>query len=275
MSEIENMVVRKPRVLRRVLVVVGVVVLALLVKFVLHLVLPRNFSGSGEVLPLTLPHGTFQTLYYNQSAEPKGVVIVGTGDGGWSYWEEKVSKHLSEKGYAVGSWDCRKFADSRSYDQAELAAGFREAVGAVRKRSGAKEDCPVWYFGWSTGAEQSVAAAAAEGNRPAGLTGLLLAAPGKVGRYGITESDLLGMEPSGPGAFPLEDLAPNLAGLKVVQFVAGLDPLDDTTWQGRLGNVPVKNFELPTSLHDMGGAGEEFLGKLDAAMAWTLGAPEK
>lgn len=260
--------------IRKILVILGVVALILLVKFTMHLVLPRNFRGTGEILPLTLPHGKFQTLYYNQSPSPKGVVIVGTGDGGWSYWEENVSRHLAGKGYAVGGWDCRKFADTRTYDQPELAAGFREAVKAVRQRSGAKDDCPVWYFGWSTGAEQSVAAAAVA-DRPAGLTGLLLAAPGKVGRYGITESDLLGMEPSGPGSFELASLAPKLAGLKVAQFVAGLDPLDDTTWQGGLGNIPVKNIDLPTSLHDMGGAGEEFLGKLDAAMAWTLASPEK
>ena len=178
--------------IRKILVILGVVALVLLVKFTMHLVLPRNFRGTGEILPLTLPHGKFQTLYYNQSPSPKGVVIVGTGDGGWSYWEENVSRHLAGKGYAVGGWDCRKFADTRTYDQPELAAGFREAVKAVRQRSGAKDDCPVWYFGWSTGAEQSVAAAAVA-DRPAGLTGLLLAAPGKVGRYGITESDLLGM----------------------------------------------------------------------------------
>lgn len=274
MSKTENPARRKSGRLRRFLIVLGIVVVALLVKFTMHLVLPRNFRGTGEILPLTLPHGKFQTLYYNRGATPKGVVIVGTGDGGWSYWEEKVSRHLSEKGYAVGGWDCRKFADTRSYDQAELSAGFREAVKAVRKRSGAADGCPVWYFGWSTGAEQSVAAAAVP-DRPSGLAGVLLAAPGKVGRYGITESDLLGMEPSGPGAFALEDLAPGLTGLKVVQFVAGLDPLDDTTWQRGLGDVPVRSLELPACLHDMGGAGEEFLGKLDEAMAWTRSTPQK
>lgn len=260
--------------IRKILITLGVIALVLLVKFTLHLVLPRNFRGSGEILPLTLPHGNFQTLYYNQDPSPKGVVIVGTGDGGWSYWEENVSRHLAEKGYAVGGWDCRKFADTRTYDQSELAAGFRAAVAAVRKRSGAQDNCPVWYCGWSTGAEQSVAAAAFP-DRPAGLVGLLLAAPGKVGRYGITESDLLGMEPSGPGSFELASLAPKLTGLKVAQFAAGLDPLDDTTWQSALSNTPLRNVELPTSLHDMGGAGGEFLGKLDDAIAWTLATPEK
>lgn len=259
---------RKRRWLRRTLAVLGIVVLILLVKFIMHLVLPRDFTGSGKTLQLELPHGHFQTLYYNQTAKPLGIVILGTGDGGWSYWEEKVAKHLVAKGYAVGSWDCRKFSDSRSYDQAELAAGFRAAVEAIRETSGA-DDVPAWYGGWSTGAEQSVAAAA-DPERPDGLVGLLLAAPGEHGRFGITESDLLGVEPSGPGAFALADLASKLKGLHVVQFAAGLDPLDDTTWMAKLGDIPHRIMKLPTCLHDMGGAGDEFLQKLDEAMKWTL-----
>lgn len=258
--------------LRRSFLIFTLVLVGLLVKFVMHLVLPRNFTGAGEVLPIKLPHGEFQTLYFNQTAEPLGVVIVGTGDGGWSYWEENLSKHLAAKGYAVGGWDCRKFADSRKYDQAELAAGFRAAVQAVRDRADISSG-PVWYAGWSTGAEQSVAAAAVP-ERPEGLTGLLLAAPGKTGRFGITQSDLLGVEPSGPGSFPLVEMAPKLGGLKVVQFAAGLDPLDDLDWQTGLGSIPVKTLHLPTSLHDMGGAGPEFLQKVDEGMTWTLSTPK-
>ncbi len=260
---------KKRRWLRRTLIVLGVVILALLVKFIMHLVLPRNFRGSGEILPIELPHGHYQTLYYNETDNPRGIVILGTGDGGWSYWEEKVARHLVAKGYAVGGWDCRGFADSRKYDQAELAAGFSAAVAAVRERADLDDEDPVWYGGWSTGAEQSVAAAAFPA-RPPGLVGLLLAAPGEHGRFGITESDLLGMEPSGPGAFALADFAPKLAGLRIAQFAAGLDPLDDTTWLKHLGKIPHLVLKLPNCLHDMGGAGDEFLKKLDEALQWTL-----
>lgn len=264
---------KKRRWLRRALVIAGVVILALLVKFIMHLVLPRNFTGSGESLSLELPHGHFETLYYNQVEKPLGIVILGTGDGGWSYWEEKVANHLAAKGYAVGGWDCRKFSDSRSYDQAELVAGFRAAVAAVKERAGI-DGVPVWYGGWSTGAEQSVAAAADPG-RPKDLVGLLLAAPGEHGRFGITESDLLGVEPSGPGSFALAGLASELKGMRITQFAAGLDPLDDTSWQESLGDIPHQIVNLPTCLHDMGGAGEEFLKKLDEAMKWTLSDGKK
>lgn len=97
------------------------------------------------------------------------------------------------------------FADSRKYDQAQLCAGFIAAVEAVRERTGAGDAVPVWYGGWSTGAEQSVAAAACA-NRLPQLVGLLLAAPGTRGRYGITSSDLLGGTPTGPDSFALADM---------------------------------------------------------------------
>ena len=130
--------------LGRALWILPLLALALLVKFVLHLVLPRNVPASGEMLPLALAGGPFQTAYFCGEDRPKGIVILGTGDGGWSYWEENTARHLAAKGYAVGGWDCRKFADSRTYDQARLGEGFRAAVEAVRKRSGAGADTPVW-----------------------------------------------------------------------------------------------------------------------------------
>lgn len=259
----------KPKRNRRlVLWIVLIVLLAALVKFIMHLVLPRNFHASGEVLPLNLSSGKFQVLYYCKTDEPKGIVILGTGDGGWSYWEENTAQSLISKGYAVGGWDCRKFADTRTYDQAKLAEGFHAAVDAVRERCDAEDDAPIWYGGWSTGAEQSVAAAAVD-NAPKHLVGLLLAAPGERGRYGITTGDLLGATPTGETSFALADHAPKLRHLKVAQFVAGLDPLDDVDWLKKL-TVPYQVIELPRTLHDMGGAGPEFQQKVEEAIQWTL-----
>lgn len=253
---------------RIILTVIGAILLGLLVKFILHLVLPRNFTGIGEKIIIHLPHGPYHTLFYNGPQKPRGIVILATGDGGWSYWEENVAKHLMRNGYAVGGWDCRKFADSRKYDHSELVAGFNAAVKAIQDRTGA-DDVPIWYGGWSTGAEQSVAAAA-DPSRPEKLVGLILAAPGEHGRYGITGSDLLGVEPSGPDTFALVDLAPKLKGLAVAQFAAGLDPLDDSSWLKSLRGTPHETIKMPGSLHDMGGAGPEFQEKFTVAMKWTL-----
>lgn len=258
----------KPRRGRRLLWLISLIILVCIIKFVLHLLLPRDFNASGEQLTLSLQGGPQQVPFYCQTRTPKGIIILGTGDGGWSYWEENTAQHLAKAGYAVGGWDCRKFADTRQYDYAQLCAGYSAALNAVRERSHAKADAPVWYAGWSTGAEQSFAAAT-DIHRPAHLTGVLMAAPGERGRYGITTADLLGDTPTGPGSFSLAEMAPQLRGLPVVQFAAGLDPLDDTTWLNSYQG-PKKLVHLPGLLHDMGGAGPEFLTALDQAISWTL-----
>lgn len=239
-----------------------------LILTVLRMVLPHNGVTEGKLLTLSLEGGAQKMPYFCKVRKPRGIVILGTGDGGWSYWEENTAKHLESEGYAVGGWDCRKFADSRTYDYAQLCAGYLAAVELVRKRSRAAPGVPIWYGGWSTGAEQSLAAATAE-DRPRGLAGLLLAAPGSRGRFGLTASDLLGQTPTGPGTFSLAEMSEKLRGVPVAEFAAGLDPLGDTAWlAGYRG--PKRIFELPGLFHDMGGAGEEFLAKLDEAIAWTL-----
>src|ERR1035437_2016644 len=166
------------KIIRTTLLVLAVIIVALLVKFILHLLLPRNFVGNGEPLPLHLSTGEFQTLYYCKSDDPKGILIVATGDGGWSnQWEEPVAKHAAAAGYAVGGWDCRKFADTRTFNQEQLTEAFNAAVDAVRERADLDDDTPVWYTGWSTGAEWSLAAAA-HPDRDEHLVGVLPAAPG-------------------------------------------------------------------------------------------------
>jgi pimeloyl-ACP methyl ester carboxylesterase len=127
---------------------------------------------------------------------------------------------------------------------------------------------PVWYAGWSTGAEQALAAATAK-HRPKSLVGLILAATGTHGRYGITPSDLLGVDPSGPDTFAMVDMAKRLGRLCVVDFTAGLDPLDDVDWVEHVPG-PHQLIEVPDVLHDMGNAGPDFQSRLDAAIAWTL-----
>jgi pimeloyl-ACP methyl ester carboxylesterase len=258
----------RPRWRRRILWALALLIAVGFVKFLLHLLLPRDFHASGEMLPLRLAGGPQQVPYYCQTPRPKGIVILGTGDGGWSYWEENTAQSLSKNGYAVGGWDCRKFADSRQYDHDQLVAGFNAAVQAVRERSRTKSDAPIWYGGWSTGAEQAVAAAASA-KRPAQLRGLWLAAPGKRGRFGLTTSDLLGKMPTGPGTWSLAEMGPQLKKLPVVQFVAGLDPLDDVSWLNSYDG-PKRVIKLSGLLHDMGGAGQRFQNELLQSLTWTL-----
>ena len=261
-------------ILRRTLLVIQLALLAPILWFLYHLMMPRNYaSAKAEVLPLQLASGPFETHYY-AAKSPKGILIVATGDGGWSgQWEEPVALHAAAAGYAVGGWDCRKFADTRSFDHAQLTEAFNAAVAAVRARARLAADCPVWFAGWSTGAEWSLAAAASP-DREKHLVGILAAAPGARSRYGITKSDLLGAKLEGPDTYALAALAPALVGIRIVQFAGELDPLDDTQWLSALSNgTPHKLVEIPGAPHDMDRAGERFLAEFDMAIQWTLDPP--
>ena len=273
--------------LRRLLLVVQILLLIPIGWFIYHLTAPRELSNKGiELLPLQLSTGPFQTSYY-EAKFPKGIVIIASGDGGWGrywapatkewtgQWEEPLAQHAAAAGYAVGGWDCRKFADTRKFNQTQLAEGFNAAVAAVRQRAKLPADCPVWFTGWSTGAEWALAAAASP-NREPHLVGVLPAAPGDRSRYGITASDLLGQDPSGPGSFALTELAAGLRGVRIVQFAAGLDPLDDATWLKALdAGAPHKVVSIPGVPHDMGKCGTRFLAEFDMAIQWTLDTPVK
>ncbi len=257
--------------LRRAIWVVQIILLLPVLWFIYHLVTPRGFSSkTAEVLPLNLAGGKFETLYF-AADHPKGIVIVATGDGGWSgQWEEPVARHAAAAGYAVGGWDCRKFADTRKFGRTQLAAAFNAAVAAVRSRAGLPVDCPVWFTGWSTGAEWAIAAAAGADREPH-LAGILAAAPGDRSRYGISASDLLGVEPQGPDTYALADFAPMLKGVKIVQFAGEIDPLDDVEWIKSLTvATPHKLITIPNAPHDMDRAGNRFLSEFDMAIQWTL-----
>lgn len=256
-------------ILRRSLLGAQCVFLVPIGWFLWHLMMPRGFSSTvAEVLPLALSSGPFETLYY-ATDHPRGILIVATGDGGWSgQWEEPLARNAAASGFAVGGWDCRKFADTRTFNHAQLVEAFNAAVDAVRERAGLSGNCPVWYTGWSTGAEWSVAAAA-DPNREQHLVGVLAAAPGARSRYGLTRSDLLGLPPEGQDTYALADFATALHGLCVVQFAAGLDPLDDAGWLESLGpETPHKLVRIPDVPHDMGNAGERFLAEFHMAVQW-------
>lgn len=260
--------------IRRVLLVVQIILVVPIGWFIYRTVMPRNFTSTiAERLPLALSIGQFETLYF-PAEHPKGIMIVATGDGGWSkQWEEPVALHAAAAGFAVGGWDCRKFADTRKFNHAQLVESFNAAVAAVRRRAALPEDTPVWFTGWSTGADWSVAAAASP-DREKHLIGVLAAAPADRSRFGITQSDLLGLQPTGPDTFALADLAPALHGVRIAQFAGELDVLDDTDWiESMHAATPHRLIKIPAATHDMNGASARFLSEFDMAIQWMLDTP--
>ncbi len=223
---------------------------------------------------IDLSRGAYEARFYPAAAgHVRGCVVFGSGDGGWSYWEERVARHLSGKGFAVAGVDFNAYAAS-DYDETALRRDYLTLVAELRRRQPEAARAPVFYGGWSMGAEQSLPAAADPALRPAGLGGLILVAPGARGRYGLRLRDRMGVAPTGPGTFDLRETAPRCADLRMAVFHAGLDLLDDLKWsEGQ--KLDLRLWTVSRAFHDFSGAGDEFLAALDEALDWLLAAPAR
>ena len=232
-------------------------------------------TESGKIVHLKLQRGMFPVRCYEPQSKPLALIVFGSGDGGWSDWEERACRSLAMAGFRVIGWDCRSYAGK------PYAAGVLGADLTIMRKTGLREGLlPVLYGGYSTGAEQAVAAAAwsreAENARSHGgalsavsPTGLLLVAPGSRGRYGITFADLMGLTPRGKNSFALADLLPRVGGIPIAQIHGTLDPLDSSSWlDGWNGRHRI--FTLRGSGHTFGNADGELRSTLDEAASWLL-----
>ena len=233
--------------------------------------------------PIALSRGAFEVAWYKPIDQPvRGLFILGSGDGGWSYWETRLARHLAKRGWAVAGVDFALYATT-DFSQEIVAADFARMVDDLKRRSEqptqalqtpapaleAKPPLPVIYGGWSMGAEQAIPAAAVVAMRPTGLRGLLLVAPGARGRYGLHTPDKLGITPIGEGTFGLADFGSQLSGLKLAQLHAGLDPLDSINWYQGLP-LTLRLWKFPRAFHDFNNASDPFLALTDKAIDWVL-----
>ena len=198
------------------------------------------------------------------AAHPKAVIVFGSGDGGWGSWEDRVSRALQADGCEVISFDCL-FYSKTDYDQPTLAADMNTLAHAF-PHTGPMP--PVILGGWSMGADQAVAAAAAP-NRPADVVGLLLISPSARSRYGDREPDRWNVPPTGPGTFALDDFATKLDPLRVAQWDANLDLLDSDAWLKDVSTTH-KGYIFHMGFHDYAGASDEFLAELKKTVGWIL-----
>lgn len=234
---------------------------------------PTAARAAQATTSITLARGAYEARFYAPPGEkaPRGLIVFGSGDGGWSYWEERVCQHLAKRGFAIAGVDFNRYAE-HDFDADLLRRDFCALVLELRRRHPGAEGSAVFYGGWSMGAEQSLPAAAEPAGRAPGLRGLVLVAPGARGRFGLRLRDRMAVAPTGPGTFGLRELAPRCADLRMAVFHAGLDLLDDLAWSENQ-KLDLRRWTVPRAFHDFSGAGDAFLGALDEGMNWLLEEP--
>ncbi len=217
---------------------------------------------------ITLTRGDFDVrVYATPGNDPRALVVFGSGDGGWSAWEHVVATWLQEANVAVVAFDFEKYSVT-DFDQPTVAKDMAAVAAFATERLNAK-GIPVLYGGWSMGAAQAIAAARGT-NRPSELAGLLLMSLDSRGRYGIRAPDLVGITPTGPGTFDLNEFNPDLKDIRVVQYHGTADFMAKTTWI-RLLKSPHQLYLLKGMNHGFDGLGPEFQSVLLQGVAWALG----
>ncbi len=202
-----------------------------------------------------------------QLRPPRAVVVFGSGDGGWSEWEEAVCNWLSDAGAVIVTLDSRKYCEKDFTP--DILARDMASLAAEGLKVGGDGALPIIYAGWSTGAVLTVPAAASR-KHPKNLAGIMMLSADSRGRYGLRPSDELGITPEGPGTFALTEFSNQMNGLRVAQFHGSTDFMASTTWIRSL-NANRQLYEISGANHGFDGPSEEFQGYLLRGFDWVLG----
>ena len=83
------------------------------------------FESSGKVLTVPLTQGPFPVFVFpSKQAQTRAVIIFGSGDGGWSTFEEAIGKACQNRGYELVGIDSEAYAKN-DYDLTCLQSNFR------------------------------------------------------------------------------------------------------------------------------------------------------
>jgi phosphatidylglycerol lysyltransferase len=225
-------------------------------------------------LTVKLTHGGEMLLriYEPDDLPPKCIYVFGSGDGGWSAWEHQISIWLRDEGVYVIGWDFLRYAtdDGKEADftKEELGQDMAIIAKAALDRCD-KDDVPIIYGGWSSGAVLALPAAAWK-DKPKSLAGIMLFGADSRGRYGLRAEDLVGKTPTGPGTFALTDFTKAVEKLRVVQFHGGADFMASPTWISNLKS-PKALYVMPRANHGFDGPSPDFQEYLTRGVAWILG----
>ena len=223
--------------------------------------------ATGGNLTVQLSRGPFTIFVFPANRPvPLGVIIFGSGDGGWNSLEDAIAHGCQEEGYELVGIDSAEYART-DYDLATLQADSNTIAEKIRKPYG-KSPPRLIVGGYSMGAAQAAAVAGGP-NPPEGLVGLFLIDGLSRGRFGLRTADKLNVLPTGPGTFGLLDFAKTMPKLRVVHWHAENDDIDSIAWLDSL-TAPHHEFTFPGDGHGYDDNRQEFVLELVQSIGWLL-----
>ena len=229
------------------------------------------FPSSGKELKVRLTHGPLTVFAFpSKRPETKAVILFGSGDGGWSTLEEAIGQACQNQGYEMIGIDSVAYAET-DYDLATLQSDFN-AIAQTALTSFGKKQPPLIAGGYSMGAAQAIAVAGGP-HPPQGLIGVLVVDVLSRGRYGLHSTDRLNILPKGPGTFSMQDFAPTMGSLRIVQWHAEDDSIDSRSWLGSLTALH-RELDFPGTGHSYNTNRDEFIHELVGSVGWILNPGE-
>lgn len=252
---------------KKVTIYVYAVLMVALVAWQIVMVALTPPTSVGKPLTIDLKTGPLTLLVFpSHKPETQAVILFGSGDGGWSDFEESISRAFQDQGFEVVGIDSHAYARV-DYDLDTLQSDFTHIARTVLAPFG---DHPPTLIlgGYSMGAAQAIAAAGGA-HPPPGLIGLLVIDPLSRGRYGLRVSDQIDVLPNGPGTFAVDSFSHTLGSLRVVQWHADQDSIDSRRWLDSL-TAPHKTYTFPNTGHYYTTARDEFLRRLLESARWIV-----
>jgi len=124
-------------------------------------------------------------LVLSLTDRPRGILVLVSGDGGWSRLDKTLAAYLAARGVStIGLNAMKYFWDERKPEEA--AADLRRLIDAARG-----EGAPVFAGGYSFGAEVVPVVLDRPEPGPGGLAGLILIAPGPYASFEVHLTDWL------------------------------------------------------------------------------------
>jgi phosphatidylglycerol lysyltransferase len=242
--------------------------------------LPGEARAARPAFPVPLTRGPFQVYDLPPSgpaavAPARAVVVFASGPGGWTYWEDRVCRHLSRQGVYVLGVDLAAYrggdGEGEGRNQEAVAADF-ERIAEAAPAPLLVPDAPVYYAGRADGAAFALAAAALP-PAPPRLAGLLLVDPPERARYAERFTDAIPLSlfaPHGPGTFGLAQLAPALG-----KKLRVLDLRSNGAAAAWLDAVPGEHrrIDCPHSWRQFDQVTKALVQALDDGLAWLLAPP--
>jgi phosphatidylglycerol lysyltransferase len=223
--------------------------------------------SAGKVVTIALARGPYDLLLFpSKLPQTRAILLFGSGDGGWSGFEETIALTLQDQGYEVIGINSNAYALT-DYDLTILQGDFRRIADYARAPFGDRPP-PLIVGGWSMGAEQAIAVAGGPHPFP-GLRGLLLMDPGSRGRYGLRFMDQVNLEPTGAGTYSMEDFEHAMGNLHIVQWHAADDTFDSRAWLKGL-TAPHRELDFANTGHYYTTDRGDFLKQMVASLPWIL-----